>query len=137
EMQEAAACAAASSSVWCPGEDSNLHTLRHTDLNRARLPIPPPGQVAWRGEIRAVAGSVNGLFQPFCATCCALARAAAARYHGAQPKAGMTRGPTDVETRHHLWRIGLCRAPDRLGAGPPGLAGARRRAPPQRGAVRA
>ena len=28
---------------WCPGEDSNLHTLRHTDLNRARLPIPPPG----------------------------------------------------------------------------------------------
>ena len=30
---------------WCPGEDSNLHALRHTDLNRARLPIPPPGQV--------------------------------------------------------------------------------------------
>ena len=29
---------------WCPEEDSNLHTLRHTDLNRARLPIPPPGQ---------------------------------------------------------------------------------------------
>ena|GEM_PF-2095981 len=28
---------------WCPEEDSNLHTLRHTDLNRARLPIPPPG----------------------------------------------------------------------------------------------
>jgi hypothetical protein len=31
---------------WCPGEDSNLHALRHTDLNRARLPIPPPGQVS-------------------------------------------------------------------------------------------
>ena len=30
-------------SVWCPEEDSNLHTLRHTDLNRARLPIPPSG----------------------------------------------------------------------------------------------
>ena len=29
---------------WCPGKDSNLHALRHTDLNRARLPIPPPGQ---------------------------------------------------------------------------------------------
>jgi hypothetical protein len=29
--------------VWCPEEDSNLHTLRHTDLNRARLPIPPSG----------------------------------------------------------------------------------------------
>ena len=28
---------------WCPEEDSNLHTLRHTDLNRARLPIPPSG----------------------------------------------------------------------------------------------
>jgi hypothetical protein len=35
---------------WCPEEDSNLHTLRHTDLNRARLPIPPSGHaliVAW------------------------------------------------------------------------------------------
>ena len=29
--------------AWCPEEDSNLHTLRHTDLNRARLPIPPSG----------------------------------------------------------------------------------------------
>ena len=29
--------------IWCPEEDSNLHTLRHTDLNRARLPIPPSG----------------------------------------------------------------------------------------------
>lgn len=28
---------------WCPEEDSNLHALRHTDLNRARLPIPPSG----------------------------------------------------------------------------------------------
>ena len=30
--------------IWCPGENSNLHILRYTDLNRARLPIPPPGQ---------------------------------------------------------------------------------------------
>ncbi len=30
---------------WCPGEDSNLHTLRHMDLNHARLPIPPPGRL--------------------------------------------------------------------------------------------
>ncbi len=29
--------------IWCPGENSNLHILRYTDLNRARLPIPPPG----------------------------------------------------------------------------------------------
>ena len=34
---------------WCPEEDSNLHALRHTDLNRARLPIPPSGQ---RGSYR-------------------------------------------------------------------------------------
>jgi hypothetical protein len=33
---------------WCPGKDSNLHASRHTDLNRARLPIPPPGQGGWR-----------------------------------------------------------------------------------------
>src|SRR5262245_62273652 len=31
---------------WCPGKDSNLHASRHTDLNRARLPIPPPGPVS-------------------------------------------------------------------------------------------
>lgn len=31
---------------WCPEEDSNLHASRHTDLNRARLPIPPSGLVA-------------------------------------------------------------------------------------------
>ena len=31
--------------AWCPEEDSNLHTLRHTDLNRARLPIPPSGHM--------------------------------------------------------------------------------------------
>ena len=24
--------------LWCPEEDSNFHTLRYTDLNRARLP---------------------------------------------------------------------------------------------------
>ena len=28
---------------WCPRRDSNPHTLRHMDLNHARLPIPPRG----------------------------------------------------------------------------------------------
>ena len=28
----------------CPGEDLNLHVLRHTHLKRTRLPISPPGQ---------------------------------------------------------------------------------------------
>ena len=36
--------------IWCPEEDSNLHTLRHTDLNRARLPIPPSGQAMFLAE---------------------------------------------------------------------------------------
>src|SRR5690606_8275222 len=31
--------------IWCPEEDSNLHTRRHMDLNHARLPIPPPGHI--------------------------------------------------------------------------------------------
>ena len=29
--------------IWCPGQDSNLHALRHTPLKRVCLPIPPPG----------------------------------------------------------------------------------------------
>ncbi len=29
--------------AWCPRRDSNPHTLRHMDLNHARLPIPPRG----------------------------------------------------------------------------------------------
>ena len=29
--------------IKCPGQESNLHALRHTHLKRARLPIPPPG----------------------------------------------------------------------------------------------
>ena len=29
--------------LWCPRRDSNPHTLRHMDLNHARLPIPPRG----------------------------------------------------------------------------------------------
>src|SRR5690606_37372632 len=37
---------------WCPGEDSNLHTLRHMDLNHARLPIPPPGLCSIRSKKR-------------------------------------------------------------------------------------
>ena len=41
---------------WCPGEDSNLHGLHHTDLNRARLPIPPPGPRRRTAEDAAVTG---------------------------------------------------------------------------------
>ncbi len=29
----------------CPGQESNLHALRHTHLKRARLPVPPPGHL--------------------------------------------------------------------------------------------
>ena len=29
----------------CPEQDSNLHVVKHTHLKRARLPIPPPGQL--------------------------------------------------------------------------------------------
>ena len=36
---------AGESSIWCPGQDSNLHALRHTPLKRVCLPIPPPGQL--------------------------------------------------------------------------------------------
>src|SRR5690606_17273043 len=36
---------------WCPGEDSNLHTLRHMDLNHARLPIPPPGHKVYANAL--------------------------------------------------------------------------------------
>jgi hypothetical protein len=36
---------------WCPRRDSNPHTLRHMDLNHARLPIPPRGPK--EGEIIA------------------------------------------------------------------------------------
>ena len=49
---------------WCPGEDSNLHVVRHTDLNRARLPIPPPGQSGCEGGVIGLAGqNVNGEIQ--------------------------------------------------------------------------
>ena len=30
---------------WCPGPDSNRHTLRWEILSLLRLPISPPGQV--------------------------------------------------------------------------------------------
>lgn len=45
---------------WCPEEDSNLHSLRNTDLNRARLPIPPSGLV--RAHVSGQAIAVNALF---------------------------------------------------------------------------
>ncbi len=35
-------------SMWCPGQDSNLHALRHTPLKRVCLPIPPPGHFLTR-----------------------------------------------------------------------------------------
>lgn len=44
---------------WCPEEDSNLHSLRNTDLNRARLPIPPSGLV--RGDVSGGRLPVNAL----------------------------------------------------------------------------
>ena len=31
--------------ILCPRKDSNLHASQHTHLKRARLPIPPLGQV--------------------------------------------------------------------------------------------
>ena len=41
----------APSRVWCPGGESNPHSLSgNMDLNHARLPIPPPRQ--WGGEDR-------------------------------------------------------------------------------------
>ena len=42
---------------WCPGEDSNLHDLRHWYLKPARLPIPPPGPA--RGPIDGPPRPVN------------------------------------------------------------------------------
>lgn len=52
---------------WCPEEDSNLHASRHTDLNRARLPIPPSGQRA--ADVSGHPRAVNALFQTFSAKC--------------------------------------------------------------------
>jgi CheY-like chemotaxis protein len=37
-----ASVARAASEGWCSGRDLNPHTLRHTPLKRACLPIPPP-----------------------------------------------------------------------------------------------
>lgn len=36
---------------WCPGRDSNSHTVRYLILSQARLPIPPPGQKRPRWEL--------------------------------------------------------------------------------------
>src|SRR5580704_15253735 len=46
---------------WCPGEDSNLHGLRHWYLKPARLPIPPPGPRA------VVCGDRPGMSTPLVA----------------------------------------------------------------------
>lgn len=57
--------------IWCPGQESNLHTVTYTALNRARLPIPPPGQSMgmsrefftftwhWQGEIRGCRAAIG------------------------------------------------------------------------------
>ena len=54
--------------VWCPEEDSNLHTLRYTDLNRARLPIPPSGPMSWGvnyRQRRGVSTMIPKIFRTF------------------------------------------------------------------------
>src|SRR5437762_10544293 len=38
------------SGKWCGREDSNLHGLPHSDLNAARLPVPPRPHGALAGE---------------------------------------------------------------------------------------
>ena len=48
-----------SSKFWCPREDSNLHGLLHTDLNRARLPVPPLGLYLFQKNILRNNSSVN------------------------------------------------------------------------------
>src|SRR5665647_3197338 len=46
---------------WCPEEDSNLHTFRHTDLNRSRLPIPPSGHFRKEGNCIKNKNQTSGL----------------------------------------------------------------------------
>src|SRR5215475_6784228 len=41
KMQRARAVAGRALSSWCGREDSNFHGLPHSDLNAARLPVPP------------------------------------------------------------------------------------------------
>ena len=42
---------------WCGREDSNFHGLPHSDLNAARLPIPPRPHVVGAGTDRLAACS--------------------------------------------------------------------------------
>lgn len=44
---------------WCGREDSNFHGLPHSDLNAARLPIPPRPH---RGRCRFASAGQHGLF---------------------------------------------------------------------------
>src|SRR6266576_3231846 len=39
------------SGEWCARVESNHHSFRNTDLNRARLPIPPRAPIGGRAEI--------------------------------------------------------------------------------------
>src|SRR6185437_631314 len=53
--QPAASPARQQEKRWCGREDSNFHALRHSDLNAARLPIPPRPHIMVgprRGEAR-------------------------------------------------------------------------------------
>ena len=47
--------------LWCPGEDSNLHSFHYWYLKPARLPIPPPGQ---RGSLRAAGTPLSMRLRP-------------------------------------------------------------------------
>ena len=49
--------------TWCPGPDSNRHTLRRGILSPLRLPISPPGQEA--RSVPKVGVLVNALVKVF------------------------------------------------------------------------
>src|SRR5579863_5122066 len=44
---------------WCPGLDSNQHTLRRCYLKTVRLPISPPGQRGFEQTVRILIGGAN------------------------------------------------------------------------------
>ena len=53
-------------SIECPGQESNLHALRHTHLKRARLPIPPPGHFGFAGTKVVKKKQSANVFQKKC-----------------------------------------------------------------------
>ena len=48
-------------SHWCGREDSNFHGLPHSDLNAARLPIPPRPRRSERRGVANRGGLVKGV----------------------------------------------------------------------------